>query len=53
MEWLDRLGDFSVEDVAMIKNHDLANGLYITDKKRSDCDACREGNKTRNAKAET
>ena len=53
MELHARLGHINVEDVAMIENHDLADGLHITDKKRSDCDACRERKQTRSAKAQT
>ena len=47
MEWHARLGHVNVEDAAMIENHDLADGLHITEKKRSDCDTCREGKLTR------
>ena len=50
MELHARLGHINVEDVAMIENHDLADGLHITDKKQSDCDACREGKQTKSAK---
>ena len=53
MEWHARLGHVNVEDVAIIENHDLADGLQITDKNRSDYDACREGKQTRSAKAQT
>ena len=47
MEWHARLGHFNVEGVAIIENHNLADSLHITEKKRSDCDACREGYQTR------
>ena len=53
MEWHARLSHINVGDVAMIESHDLADGLHITDKNRSDCDACREGKQARSAKAQT
>ena len=53
MEWHARLGHVNVEDVEMIENHDFADGLHITDKKRSGWDACSEGKQTRSAEAQT
>ena len=53
MERHARIGDVNVEALAMIENHDLADGLHITEQKRCDCDACREGKQTRSAKAQT
>ena len=49
MERHARLVHVNVEDVAMIENHDLADGIHITEKKQSDRDACREKKQTRSA----
>jgi hypothetical protein len=53
MEWHARLGRVNVEDVSMIENHDLGERIHITDKKRSECAACREGKQTRSSKSQT
>ena len=53
INWHARLGHVNYDDVALMENYGLADGVHISDKSRNTYGACREGKKARSRKAQT